>query len=193
MHLLGLGRTAEAVAEARTAVRFDPLTPLTINALGLALWFDGRVDSAVQVFRRSLEWDSTGSVVGNLMGVYMVEGRPRDAEELARRWPRRVTHDVPVLIARARAGEPVKREALKALRAEFAERDDVDLREPSYAILAGNFAMLGERDSALTALERAEAAHEERLIVAIEAWPPLVPLHADPRYQAILRRMGLPQ
>ncbi len=193
MHLLGVGRTAQAVTEAYTAVRFDPLTPLTVNALGLALWFDGQVDSAAAVFRRSLEWDSTGSVAGNLMGLYMGEGHAREAEELARRWPRRVLGTIPVLIARFRAGEPVKVEALRKLREEFNHRDDVDLREPSYTILAGEYALLSERDSALAALERAEATHEERLMAALKAWPPLASLHDEPRYRAIVQRMGLPE
>ena len=183
----------EAVTEAYTAVRFDPLTPLTVNALGLAFWFDGQVDSAAAVFRTSLEWDSTGSVAGNLMGLYMGEGRAREAEDLAGRWPRRVLGTVPVLIARFRAGEPVKAEALRKAREEFTHRNDVDLREPSYTILAGNYALLGERDSALAALERAEATHEERLMVALKAWPALTSLHDEPRYRAIIHRMGLPE
>jgi hypothetical protein len=67
------------------------------------------------------------------------------------------------------------------------------LRESSYAILAGSYALLGERDLALGALERAEADHEERLIVALKAWPPLASLHGEPRYRAIVRRVGLPE
>ena len=192
MHLLGFGRTAEAVTEARTALRFDPLTPLTVNALALALWFDGQVDSATKVFTGSLEWDSTGSVAGNLMGLYMAEGRAREAEELARHWPggRPAGGDAHRTDPRRPPGEG--RSASK-LKEEFAEKADVDLREPSYTILAGSYALLGERDSALGALERAERDHEERLIVALKAWPALASVRGEPRYQAIVRRMGLPE
>jgi serine/threonine-protein kinase len=193
MHLLGIGRTADAVTEASTALRLDPLTPLTINALGLALWCDGKVDSAAKVFTGSMEWDSTGSVAGNLMGLYMAEGRAREADELVRRWPRRVSGGSGPLIAQARAGRPVKAEALRKLKEEFTAKAGVDLREPSYTILAGNYALLGERDLALGALERAEADHEERLIVALKAWPALASVRGEPRYQALVRRMGLPE
>jgi hypothetical protein len=63
----------------------------------------------------------------------------------------------------------------------------------TFARVAGAYALLSERDSALALLERAEAAHEERLMVALKSWPALASLHGEPRYQAIVRRMGLPE
>ena len=194
LHLLGLGRTSEAVTEARTAVRFDPLTPLTVNALGLALWFDGQVPEAIRVFESALEWDSTGSVVANLSGVYTAEGRAEDAVALAKRWPGRLSSWSRVDMALARKGDPVaKARALAELdRVKSRPADDQE-RQRSYTILAGAYALLGATREALDALERAEAAHEERLILVLKSWPALRPLHAEPRYQAIVRRMGLPE
>jgi serine/threonine-protein kinase len=194
MHLLGLGRTGEALREARTAVRFDPLTPLTINALGLAFWFDGQPDSAIRVFREVLAWDSTGSVVPNLMGVYGTEGRAREAEALVQRWPAILRRgDTYVLIARVRAGEPVRAEALRSVREDITKPSGSQERRPSFTILAGGYALLGERDSALVMLERAVAGHEERLMVALKAWPALASLRDEPRYRAVVRRVGLPE
>ena len=47
-------------------------------------------------------------------------------------------------------------------------------------------------DSAHT-LGRSEAAHEERLMLTIKAWPALASLHDESRYRAIVHRMGLPE
>jgi hypothetical protein len=52
------------------------------------------------------------------------------------------------------------------------------------------FLDLGMRDSALAALARAVAAHDERL-ERLGAFPAFVPLHGDPRYTAALRAIHL--
>ena len=193
LHLLQLGRTAEAVTEARTAVRFDPLSPLTINALGLALWFDGQVPEAIRVFKGVLDWDSTGSVVPNLLGVYTVEGMTDEIAKLNERWPSRRRGRSQLDIALARRDPSVRARMLAELNRVAAEPADAWERQRSYTILAGDFALLGARGQALDALERAESNHEERLILVLKSWPALKSLHNEPRYRAIVRRMGLPE
>jgi eukaryotic-like serine/threonine-protein kinase len=188
MHLLGLGRTADALSEARTAVRLDPLTPLTSNALGLAYWFSGRDSDAIRTFRGVLDWDSTGSIVPNLLGVYMTAGLPDEAAELARQWPDSNGYaEAVVAVARSRANPALRVEATRLLKRAVEGRTD------AYAIFAGMYACIGERETALKLLEQSEAAHEERLMVTIKGWPALASLHDEPRYHAIIHRMGLPE
>jgi hypothetical protein len=92
-----------------------------------------------------------------------------------------------------RAAEPVRAEALRSVREDITKPSDRQERRPSFTILAGGYALLGERDTALVMLERAVAGHEERLMVALKAWPALASLRDEPRYRAVVRRVGLPE
>ena len=56
-------------------------------------------------------------------------------------------------------------------------------------LLASVFASLGEADSAFAWLDRGVA--RRRLPLAIPLDPFLAPLHSDPRYLALLKRVGL--
>jgi serine/threonine-protein kinase len=194
MHLLGLGRTADALAQARIAVQLDPLTPLTANALGLALWFDGRTEEAIGTYRKVLDWDSTGSVVTNLLFVYMTAGLAEESADLLRTWPDASGEGAAMIaVTRARADPGLKPEALRLLQRLLAQRASGRAQAEAYGVIAGFYAELGDRSTALDLLERAEAAHEERLILLIKALPALASLHDEPRYRAIVRRMGLPE
>ena len=51
--------------------------------------------------------------------------------------------------------------------------------------------MLGEKDAAFAALEKASAAGNHVDVIKLE--PKLDNLRSDPRYAELLRRMGLPQ
>jgi hypothetical protein len=53
------------------------------------------------------------------------------------------------------------------------------------------YALLGRRDDAFHWLERSFSAHEPTLI-ALRTDLFMVSLHADPRFAALLRRIGLP-
>ena len=57
--------------------------------------------------------------------------------------------------------------------------------------LAVAYMGVGARDEAFDWLER---AHKERsgFLIYIKAWPAFVPLHSDPRFADLVRRMGLP-
>jgi len=52
------------------------------------------------------------------------------------------------------------------------------------------YAGLGDREQALTWLERAAAEHSQALFrIKIEPW--LTPLYSEPRFQALVRKMNL--
>ena len=60
-----------------------------------------------------------------------------------------------------------------------------------YGSAAGDYAMLGKKDAAFTALEKAFA--ERSKLVFIKANPAYDNIRSDPRFADILRRIGLPQ
>ena len=62
----------------------------------------------------------------------------------------------------------------------------------SAAEFAAIHAALGDREAALADLER---AYDERSTFLIYAgvWPPFDPLRGEPRFRALMQRMGLPR
>jgi hypothetical protein len=98
-----------------------------------------------------------------------------------------------IAVTRARADPGLKPEAVRLLQRLLAQRASGRAQAEAYGVIAGFYAELGDRSTALDLLERAEAAHEERLILLIKALPALASLHDEPRYRAIVRRMGLPE
>jgi tetratricopeptide (TPR) repeat protein len=60
-----------------------------------------------------------------------------------------------------------------------------------YECVAGNHSLLGEKDEAFAALQKAFATRSQMFL--IKADPDLDNIRSDPRYADLLRRMGLPQ
>ena len=58
--------------------------------------------------------------------------------------------------------------------------------------VAGVRALLGDRSGALDVLERAVAAHDA-IVVNFKVDPWLDPLRAEPRFEALMRRLDFPQ
>jgi hypothetical protein len=58
--------------------------------------------------------------------------------------------------------------------------------------VAAVYAGLDEKDQAFACLEKAYKQHEQGFVV-MRREPMFDPLRADPRYQDLLRRLGLPQ
>lgn len=59
------------------------------------------------------------------------------------------------------------------------------------ATLAINYSKLGEKEKALCWLERAYESHTRDLIY-LNVMPEYDPIRNDPRFQAIVRKIGLP-
>ena len=76
---------------------------------------------------------------------------------------------------------------LVALQEEQAKRIYID---PGW--IAGNYALLGEKDRAFSWLEKAYR-EKSGFLANIKSAPPFDSLRSDPRYADLLKRMGLPQ
>jgi serine/threonine-protein kinase len=74
-------------------------------------------------------------------------------------------------------------EALDALIAGYASTNAYQIAEA--------FAWRAERDAAFDWLERAHAQHDG-ILVQIKFDPLLAKLHSDPRFAAMVKKMGLP-
>ena len=75
-----LGRTADAEAQFRTAVRLAPLNIQARNNLGTLLFDEGRLREAGQEFLQSVEIDQSGVAFDRLGDIYLQWGNGKQAE-----------------------------------------------------------------------------------------------------------------
>jgi len=182
-HLLDLCRFPEALSEARIASQLDPLAQPIQNHLGIALWLSGRTEEAIELFRAELAKDSSPAGPWyNLANVYIAEGRVDDALALVRLQPA--------------MNDPIFRASLQSLRDPVSRRALVKhLREqPNFGThvdRAVAYARVGERQEALAELERAVLMRDPNL-EGIKPQPAFASIRDDPRFRAVLARVGLP-
>jgi serine/threonine protein kinase/Tfp pilus assembly protein PilF len=185
-YLAQVGRLDEAVANLKLAHQLDPLSVFIYTNLGRAFFFERRYDQAIEQFQKALELDSNFWLAHIGLGlVYEQQARYDEAlTELqktispASYFPDGRTWLVHGLVVAGRQSEA--RRLLKQLK-------------PSERVpwsMAAIYTALGEKDQAFAWLEK---AFEERfgVLASLKADPVFESLRSDPRYAALLRRMGL--
>jgi len=191
-HLLSnTERHAEALAEAKRARELDPLN-LRINALEAQfLIHAGRTDEALIRLQQTLEMDSNYFLAHLFASsAYIEKGMYSEAINEARRAREisgaRSTHSEAFLgYALAKSGKEAEaRSVLEGLLKSSAER----YVSPYYIALVYNG--LGEHDEALAWLERAYAQRSSG-IVFLKVEPKWNNLRSDPRFQDLMKRVGL--
>jgi len=188
LYLAALGRSDEALAEAKRALGLDPASPGANQGMALHLYYARRFDEAIEQFRKTLEMDYRDAHAG-LGFAYAAKGMYREAlpefekySELDRGTPRSIAY---LGYVRARLNE-----RSQALRALDELRALSKQRYVSSAAFAPIYMGLGDKDQAFTWLEK---AYEERARLPMLRIEPIWdPLRTDPRFQALLRRIGLP-
>ncbi len=191
-YLVSLRRNDEAIAEGRRAQSLDPLSSDANFILGQSLYYAHRYDEAIVQLRNAIDLAPDVWVPYELLGwCYEAKGDLTDA--IAE-------------FQRARAIEPVIAEPLAslgrsyALQKRYAEARKIleQLKElsnrnhvPPYNV-AWIYAALGEKEQALAMLEK---AYDERswYVVQLAVDPKFENLRSDQRFQALQRKVGLPQ
>jgi len=190
VYLSALGRGEEALAEVHRAQELDPRSTLPDITAGWAFYFARQYDQAIEQCRRVLELDPN-SPGGHdcLASGYLAKGL---YEEAISAFERAVSFsggdpDRVVGLGRAYALAGRKAEAHKVLQ-QLRQLSKAAYLPPYY--LATLHVALGENEQALTWLEKAYRDHDSHL-----AWlkvdEALDPLRPDPRFQALLHRVGL--
>jgi serine/threonine protein kinase/Tfp pilus assembly protein PilF len=188
--LAAQGRFDEAVAEIRKAQQLDPLAVPVNRAVGWILYFARRYDESVEELGKTLSMnpDFLGARLV-LWWVHVARGQPQEAiadiqKELEKPGLKTVKK---LMLAYACAAADRKEEAnglLWEVEAKLAGDNRLALLS---ALL---FTALDMKDRAFQELHRALAAREPGLLF-LKVAPFLDPLRTDPRYGALVEKLGL--
>jgi serine/threonine-protein kinase len=183
--LIALGQTAEAEQAARANTEVDPLSVEAWNSLGRALYAQGRRDEARVALQRAEVLGPDASAVGFAQGMNaLMDG---DAAMALAAFKRSRSVYRPAGIAMAEYSLGHARESQQALDQAIAE----NAQGGPYQI-AQAFAWRGQTDQAFAWLDRA-VEYNDGGLTFIKSDPMLMQrLGGDPRYAALLAKIGLP-
>ena len=190
IYLITVGRHEESIAQARTALKLDPLSLLVNMTVCWSLYFAGRDEEAVRETRRTREMAPGFQEAGNLlMNLYERQGRFDDAARVAMEQPvYTVRMDGNQLLAAYRTGGAP---AYWRRRIEYLNSMASQLSPALHYVYAVLHARLGEPSEALDHLELLlDARTGNAVFIGVD--PCLRPLHRDPRFHQIVRRLGVP-
>jgi DNA-binding winged helix-turn-helix (wHTH) protein/tetratricopeptide (TPR) repeat protein len=189
-HLLTqTGRGRDAEGQIRHTLAFDPRNPTLVSELGCISYYRQRYEHAIDHFRASQELDPRSPVSCWGLGKSLAQmGRYEDALAALRAFKARSGFEPPVLTAEigyvlGLAG--CRQEALQTLR-ELQASTAAYVNPYFFSTI---YLGMGDLDQAFDWLERAYEM-KSTFIISIPTEPKWQPVQSDPRYQAILTRIG---
>lgn len=191
-YLSAMGRFDEALTEIRRAKEIDPLSSVINAGEVWILYFARRYDEAIDHGRKLTELNPEFTEVSEyLKRCYGQKGLYREAIAARQRRRKLAGVDATETPALKRAANAASHEEYWKSRLE-QEIDDARNEPPALFDMAEIYAQLGDKDKAFEWLEK---AFEERnyLMMYLRVAPNLDPLRSDPRFDDLLRRVGLAQ
>ena len=185
-----MGRFDEALAENKRAQELDPLRPSVKGQEAIILFFARRYDEAIRQLQNTLEIDANNFVARGYLGyAYAAQGKYAEAIAEYQKVIPLVGENASIqcYLGYAYAKSGKRAEALAILDKLKRTKEYV-----SPAELADFYAGLGDREAVFDSLERAYAAHDLQLQY-LKVDSNLDPFRSDPRFQDLVRRVGLPQ
>jgi tetratricopeptide (TPR) repeat protein len=169
------------------AQELDPLSTVVQSAAAWVFFFARQPEQAIEQCEKVIEMDKGFSeVYSQLRRAYEAKGMYREAmaadDRLRKSRSRRTTEKIEsrsLLNARS-----YWQRILELTKQDLQNKEAVEVR------LAEAYAQLGETDRALELLEK---AYEKQSfwMPFLKVHPHLDPLHSDPRFKDLLRRIGL--
>jgi eukaryotic-like serine/threonine-protein kinase len=188
--LRDLGRVDEAMIQIRKAQSLDPLSMVILNNVGIVQFYMRRYDEAIETMKKALELDHDFALMHlSLSRVYCAKGQFTEALAEVKR-VRIISREVPYGLPNlgyvyARVG--------KIAEANEVINELLRVRQQGLAVSCG-IAMvqvgLGNKDQALYWLEKA-CEERDRWMVILKIDPLFDPLRGEPRFQVILKKIGL--
>ena len=182
------GQHAREVAELKRALELDPLSLIINSNLGVAYTRAGRLEEAVAQFRKAIEMDDSFYPAHREYGVALeLQGKIAEAISQYER-------------AAALTDDPIPLGALGRIYGIAGRRDEAQrifeqlrqLRTQRYTA-AYSLALvalgLGDKTEALHWLEEGFRERDGDSIGVIRVDPLLIPLHGDPRFEALAEKI----
>jgi len=176
------GRFDEGIAAGKRATELDPLDGLATYALGVSHLYAGQFDQAIEQERKTLEIDPANPIARNLLAIaYAFSGQRDKAMEMC-------GGIGGLLLATVNSILGETQEARRAL--EDVKKDWTSGGQSAF-LIASCYGHL--RDNAL-ALQWLEKAFQERapILYVLKITPAFRALHGDPRFDALVKRIGIP-
>ena len=192
MYLAVEGRKEQALAEAEKASELDPLSPVVGANLAKILQEAGQNDKAIEQAKKTLDLEPDSAVTHAVLGVVYQDKRMY--AEAITEYKRALQlggppGEVRGLLGYAYAVSGNRTDAEKII----AELKALWPRHTHAALdLAVVFSGLGNKENALYWLEKAQEMHVSDLI-GIRQDSHFVEVRSDPRFQALVQRVGAPK
>jgi TolB-like protein/DNA-binding winged helix-turn-helix (wHTH) protein/Tfp pilus assembly protein PilF len=188
--LAARGRESEALTEMKRARDADPLLVLMHAAVAEALYYSRRYDDVISQCQQTLELDPDYPIAHFHLGrAYMAKNMyPQAIAEYQK--AQATLGETPAIVmaigyANAKSGNrAAARKALEELRAQSKQRYVPALYFGAIYIGLGDF------DAGMSWLEKAYREHSDYLIY-LNADPMADSLRSNPRFQAVLRKIGI--
>ena len=189
--LMTMGRQAEAIAGMKKSQELDPLSLIIGAGIGWAHYMDRQYDAAIEQLHRTIELDPNYPITYWILGlIHRKLGRYEEAIANGEKAVK-FSGGSPMLtaaLAQTLATAGRKQEAIQLLE-DLSKRATQKYVAPCF--FAGIHLGLGESDRAIECLEKSFEEHSHWLIY-LHIDPSMDALRPDPRFQDLLRRIGLP-
>ena len=185
--LYRVGRTSEALSEAQTELRLDPVSTRTLHDAAYICYFSRRYDDAVELIQRAGKFDTDPNGAALLLAMVDNEkGKYQEAIEQLKQLGDK-PHALGVRgIAYARLGQgPQARKVISQLTRQV-KTNGIGRFEIAYI-----YGALGERDAAFAWLGKALQAHDKGMTY-LKAGAGIDSIRSDPRYPDLIRSVGFP-
>jgi TolB-like protein/DNA-binding winged helix-turn-helix (wHTH) protein/cytochrome c-type biogenesis protein CcmH/NrfG len=189
--LSSLGRMPEATAIARKVVDLDPLSVRAWQYLAVFLVESGDLEAAREASRHALAIDPTNEfALANLGAIELLAHKSADALAVFQKITGAEENQLGFRLTGIAMAEHSLGHAKESKQA-LDEATAKTAQAMAYQI-AEAYAWGGEADEAFRWLERAYRQHDGGL-AELKTDPLLQGLHSDPRYEAMLKRLNLPE
>jgi TolB-like protein len=183
------GRSPEALARIRRALEIDPLSSIINQDLGYVLMLARERDAGIKQYERTVELDPGFATTWSVLATALLDAERFDESRRAwRRWAE--------LTGRNPAAMEQFVQAVAAHRRTAIVQRLPDALDPERTFgpvyIAQAYALVGQRERALTELER---AYEQRTFATISSMlhSTFDEFRSEPRFVELLAKAGLPQ
>jgi tetratricopeptide (TPR) repeat protein len=182
------GRFPEALEESERARQLDPLSLIIATDHAVILYFAREYDRAIEQFRAVLAMEPNFGRAHMVVYAYVEKGMFPEA--LAETAPWRNADGSPVWEMKAYVyGRCGKQEQAERALAQWKRRSPGAPAIGTFVLLHAYIAT-GRKEEALALIEKSSREHSN-LVTTLKVEPALDPLRGDPRFQELLRRVGL--